>query len=692
MDAAASIVIGLAMLSLAAADAPVAPVADPARFRIEAPPRVLSDVPTSRIVISALTPEGALDKNYHGQPLITGIRLSLATSSDVKLGSFENGVLELSTDLTQNRKVFVTEPEIVVEPDGRQPVVQPIRIINRWWSIVPLLLAVGCALWLRNAVVPLVVAVVGGAMIIAGGPIHGLRDLIETYLVGELFHVSTPGGQWDRTHVEILLGTVFLAAAAGVMAASGSLTAFASKFERVSRDRSQGQLFIIATALFGFFDATINTLVRGPLLRPIGDRLQISREKQAFLLDVTASSLAGLVVATTWIGFEYALVRDVYARLGYNDAVLLTMFATIPFRFYPVYLLMLAGMIAWLGNDFGPMRRAEARTIADGSLLRSDSVKALEAAELPAPVGRRELAANALLPVAVLLAFLAIGIWWTGSRTTASTKSTTDLMLHWITSASVTRVMMFAAFAASAACILFTVATRSLSIAESMAAWLSGARTMLQPLVLLMLAWGFARVCDPNHLNTAGFLMEVAPTGVSASSIPALAFLLASLIAFATGSNWTAAGLLLPIFLSITHAMLADIEEAAPLHYLMLATIGAVFTGGLFGSQCSLVSLNAILASAGAASDHYDHIVTQTPYALTAGGLALLLGYFPAASGLSPAILLPMGTLAIFAIVQFAGRSPSAADAPVAAEAASLSFTAELDAVLEESEKKKKRA
>src|SRR3989304_5387306 len=119
-----AVLCGLLWVAAAAANpAPgIDPLSEPPRFRIDAPTRVLSDVPVRRVVISALTPAGTVDANYNGQPYVTGVRLELPTSDDARLGAFHLGILELSTDLTQGRKVYIIEPEIVVDPEGRNPV------------------------------------------------------------------------------------------------------------------------------------------------------------------------------------------------------------------------------------------------------------------------------------------------------------------------------------------------------------------------------------------------------------------------------------------------------------------------------------------------------------------------------------------------------------------------------------------
>ena len=115
-------------------------------------------------------------------------------------------------------------------------------------------------------------------------------------------------------------------------------------------------------------------------------------------------------------------------------------------------------------------------------------------------------------------------------------------------------------------------------------------------------------------------------------------------------------GLLLPLFITMTHFLLVNANDAGPNHHLMLASIGAVLAGAIFGDHCSPISDTTILSSAATGCDHLQHVATQFPYALVVAGIALLLGYVPVGFGFSPIIMLPLGVLAVYAVVQFVGK------------------------------------
>jgi Na+/H+ antiporter NhaC len=179
---------------------------------------------------------------------------------------------------------------------------------------------------------------------------------------------------------------------------------------------------------------------------------------------------------------------------------------------------------------------------------------------------------------------------------------------------------------------------------------------MVPAALILLLSWAFQRICDADHLNTAGLLMEIGQPRVTVEWVPLIAFLAVGLTSFIVGSSWAALPLALPLFMTITHSLLTDLNEASPMHPLLLATIGAVIGGTVFGHHCSPISETTVLSSASSSCSHLDHVFTQLPYALTVAAIAAVFGYMPVAYGHSPVVLLPIATIALVAIIQLGGR------------------------------------
>jgi len=152
-------------------------------------------------------------------------------------------------------------------------------------------------------------------------------------------------------------------------------------------------------------------------------------------------------------------------------------------------------------------------------------------------------------------------------------------------------------------------------------------------------------------------LMEIGQPRVTVEWVPLVAFLAVGLTSFIVGSTWAALPLALPLFISVTYALLVDLNEAGPLHPLLLATIGAVIGGTVFGHHCSPISETTILSSASSSCSHLDHVLTQFPYAVTVAVVVAVFGYVPVAYGHSPVVLLPIATTVLFIILQFGGRA-----------------------------------
>jgi Na+/H+ antiporter NhaC len=182
--------------------------------------------------------------------------------------------------------------------------------------------------------------------------------------------------------------------------------------------------------------------------------------------------------------------------------------------------------------------------------------------------------------------------------------------------------------------------------------------------LILVLSWSLRRVCDADHLNTAGFLAEICQPRVTVEWVPLVAFATVALMSAVLGNTWPALAMALPAFLSVTHALLVDLNESTALHPLFLATIGAVIGGTVFGRHCSPISDTTIFSSASSSCNHLDHVFTQLPYALVVAGVVTLFGYAPVAYGYSPVVLLPVATLVLVLVIQFGGRPPIKAESP----------------------------
>ncbi|QDV49317.1 Na+/H+ antiporter NhaC family protein [Gimesia fumaroli] len=641
---------------------------EPARYAIEAPDVVVVGVPVSKVTIRALNVNGSLDTTFSGHPQqIIGIDLWI-DEVDTALPPFKDGILELKTDLAKNQKVFVTSDTIVVDPDIRGAGALEVYRISRWLSLLPPIVAVVLAVWFRNIILALLVSIWCGAVILAHGNLFlGFVHTLDTFVIHEIVEP----GSTDNSHMMIILFTMFLGAMVGVMSVGGGTAALVNRLSQYATKREHSQLMTWFLGLVVFFDDYANSLLVGSSMRPLTDRMKVSREKLAFLVDSTAAPVSGIAIISTWVGVEIGYIADSYASLGMAEDYYTTFLYSLPYRFYPLQLLAFVWLVAYLGHDFGPMLKAEVRTIAFNQVMRPGRFNIVEA-ESSAEKGElahRQLLRNALIPLSVLLGLAMIGLWWTGTieieRLNLERLHQGELLLEKnlrtiLEHASPNRVLLISSFLASIAAVASCSFSKSLSLNECVEAWSVGAKSMFLAILILVLAWSVATVCDEDHLNTAGVLVEMLSGHLSPNWMPTITFLLAAAVSFATGSSWSTMGLIMPLSISVTYSLLVPLNEAEPNHHLMLGTIGGVLAGAIFGDHCSPISDTTVLSSAASGSDHLDHVLTQMPYAMTVAVVSVVFGYIPVGFGIQPYILLPVGLIVLFLILQFYGRSAEA--------------------------------
>ncbi len=205
-----------------------------------------------------------------------------------------------------------------------------------------------------------------------------------------------------------------------------------------------------------------------------------------------------------------------------------------------------------------------------------------------------------------------------------------------------------------------SVGQRILSLEEAIKAWLGGVRVLVLAAVILTLAWSLGEVTAA--LGTATYLTQMLSETLMPALLPALVFVAAALIAFATGTSWATMAILFPLVVPLSVALGGGVDFEGGGHYtLTLGAISSVLAGSIFGDHCSPISDTTILSSLASACDHVDHVRTQLPYALVVALVALLLGDLGTAFGLPLLVSYALAIGSLYAIVRFAGRPTAAA-------------------------------
>jgi Na+/H+ antiporter NhaC len=532
-----------------------------------------------------------------------------------------------------------------------------LRVIPGWLTLLPPLLAIALALLFRQVVPALLAGIWIGAWTVAGGPLSGGLRTIDGYIVDALT---------DPDHVAIVVFTLLLGGMVGVISRSGGTLGLVEVLARRATTPRRGQLTTWAMGLLVFFDDYANTLLVGNTMRPVTDRLRISREKLAYIVDSTAAPVAAIALVSTWIGYEVSLIGDKLEDLGSDRNPYILFLQSLPYNFYPILALVFGLLVAWTMRDWGPMLKAERRAwsgqvLADGAVPLAD----FDSTALAPPEGKPRRWINAALPVGLVLVVTFLSLWITGRNSLLADGDAFGSVPFWklgmeglggVFSAGASfDSLLYGSMAGCLAALALALGQRIVSLADGLTAWVNGMKSMMVAMVILVLAWSIGDACQ--DLQTGRFIADLLSDSLHPGWLPAMTFLLAAVIAFSTGTSWGTMALLIPFAIEAafgvtTHGGL----DAAATDNILFGTVSSVLAGALFGDHCSPISDTTVLSSMSSGCDHVDHVRTQLPYALVVAGVALVLGYVPAGFGLNPLICLGLGAAALFGLLRLLGR------------------------------------
>ncbi|MBA2661078.1 MAG: Na+/H+ antiporter NhaC family protein [Bradymonadaceae bacterium] len=604
----------------------------------------------------------------------SAIRAELARIQGVEIIGSEPGVHRLHSVATIEAEQLRlqstwTPPGAAAE----ETLLDDARRVGRWTAILPPLIAILVALFLRQLLIAMGLAVWLGAVVNANlAPIEGTKSA-----VGYLFSNVT-----DSFNLYIIGFTFGLVGMVHIITRMGGMAGVLAIFSRLATSARSTRL---ATALVGFvvfFDDYANTIVVGTTMRPLTDQKRISREKLAYLVDSTSAPIAGIAIISTWIGYEVGLFEDLARQLGINQSGYEIFLSIIPLRFYCLFALAFVFLNVLLSRDFGPMLKAERRAFKTGEVLRPGAVALTSAAFSSVRVkeGVEPRWYNAMAPIFAVIAVTFFGMYWSGwsgkgaieaipalGDLFAGKASPVELASAWSVAASEmfnaqawrdafsnadnALVLFWAAVVGSLVALALAVGQRLLNVREALSAWLKAIPAMWMAVAILVLAWSIRSVCD--DLGTSIYLVGAVQDLISLAMLPILTFLLAAGVAFATGTSWGAMGILLPTMIPLAFH-LGDGSAQGPI--ILMLCFSAVLDGAIFGDHCSPISDTTVMSSIASSCDHVDHVRTQFPYALTVMAAAGAFGYLGVAFGLSPWVALLLGILSLAGVLRLIGR------------------------------------
>ncbi len=559
------------------------------------------------------------------------------------------------------------------------------RVIPLWMSILPPLFAIFFALLYKEVIFSLFSGIFLGGAIIGYysdgfiGIFTGFLRVIDTYIISALI---------DSGHVSVIIFSVLIGGIVALISRNGGMKGIVNRIIKYAKNARSGQLTTYFLGLSIFFDDYANSLVVGNTMRAITDKLKISREKLAYIVDSTAAPVAAIAFVTTWIGAELGYIQNGLDKINMDsvqidEGVYGIFLNSLAYSFYPILTLFFMFYLIWREKDFGSMLSAEKRARA-GSIVNPEENDAdlTEMEDLEPIDNIPHRAMNAIIPVLIIVFGTLIGLLFTGFQSLKSELLVLNESATYTSWGSIWNDMhllpmpadtfgqklgsligvsdsytalLWASLTAMFVAVFLTLSQRIMNLKDTIETIIKGFKSMMPALLILILAWSLALVTEDMH--TANFLAHLIDGRISPWLIPAFTFVLAAFVAFSTGSSWSTMALVYPLILPaawlicMNESMEPDI--AMPIFYNV---VSSVLAGSVLGDHCSPISDTTILSSLASGCNHIDHVRTQIPYALTVGVVSVFAGTIPSALGLHPLISFLFAFLVIIGVVEIFGK------------------------------------
>nr|WP_307991885.1 Na+/H+ antiporter NhaC family protein [uncultured Clostridium sp.] len=526
------------------------------------------------------------------------------------------------------------------------------------WTILPPIIAIALAFITKNVVISLFIGTLSGCFLLQITGSNPFMAIIQAFLDFVQRALNSLADPWNAG---IVLQVMVIGGVISLVSKMGGAKAIAESLAKKAKTPRSAQLITWFLGVLVFFDDYANSLIVGPIMKPVADKMKISRERLSFIIDATAAPIAGIMIVSTWIGLEVGLIKDGFTLIGQEVDAFGVFLSTIPYRFYNILILVFVVATSLLLRDFGPMRKAEINArkgyISDAS--KEITLDKDVEDEMAPKEGVKLSVWNAIIPIGALMISALISFYYSGYtaimggedvvlQNLMTTSPASFTAIREAFSASDASVALFqSALFASIVAIFMAVCKKIFTFSEAVEVWIDGMKGLIITGVILILAWSLSSVI--KELGTAAYLVKLLSSSIPQFLLPSIIFILGAVISFATGTAYGTMGILMPLAIPLSYSISPEMG------YVIVGT-SAVLTGAIFGDHCSPISDTTIMSSMGAGCDHISHVRTQMPYALSVAAITILFGYIPVGLGLSIWLVLPLATAAIFALVYFIGK------------------------------------
>lgn len=523
-------------------------------------------------------------------------------------------------------------------------------------TLLPPLVAIILSFVSKNVVFSLFVGGLTGALLLQFNSSNIPLSILNSFIMIVRNILNSLADPWNAG---IILQCLTIGGLIGLITKMGGAKAIAESLAKRAKSPIAVQLITWVLGILVFFDDYANSLIVGPIMRPVADKMKISREKQAFIIDATAAPIAGIALISTWVGYEISQIKIGFSAIGQTANAYGVFVSTIPYRFYNILILAFIILSAFLLREYGPMYRAERNArmgIYNENLNKVNKIKD----EMLPKENIKLNVWNAIIPILTLIVVAILAFYFNGRNAIMGGEDTqlinlvannplSFISIRECFGASDASIVLFeAALAASIVAIIMGMSQKIFTLNEAIDTFVEGTKTLLITGVILLLAWSLSSVI--KELGTAHFLVRALDGKLPALIVPSLVFIIASVISFATGTSYGTMAILMPLVIPVANGV-----NSGDLRYMIIC-ISAVLTGAIFGDHCSPISDTTILSSMGAGCNHIEHVKTQMTYALTVAVVTAVFGYIPVTLGIPVGVVLLIDIVIIAAIIRFVGK------------------------------------
>lgn len=481
-----------------------------------------------------------------------------------------------------------------------------------FWSLFPPILAIVLAIKTRQVFISLLFGIWLGWIILSKG--NFLTGTVST--IEALVNVFKEPGNTRTIMFSSLVGALiaFIQRSGGVEGFVNLINRFLHYLEKkkFGNSRTIVQLIAWLTGTSIFVESSINSLTVGTTFRPIFDRLKIPREKLAYIADSISAPTCILIPLNAW----GAYIMGLLAAQGFDHPFGI-MLGAFPFNIYPILAMIMVVTIITTGKDFGPMKKAEERARKFGKVISDEATPMIsdEVVSLEKKNGIIPKSINMIIPISTMVLMMPFMLVFTGwsNVDNISQYPWYEQLFFAVGKGSGSASVLYSVLIALTVSVLLYKSQKIFTFKELIDLAFKGIGGLIPLALLMMLAFAIGNVC--RELGTGLYVAELSKQWLSPNFVPVIIFLVACFIAFSTGTSWGTFAIMIAIAVPMAKGLDANI-------YLSIA---AVLGGGVFGDHCSPISDTTIISSMASASDHIDHVKTQLPYALTAGGITAVI-------------------------------------------------------------------